>query len=926
MSYYPKTHVDDDGSNTAKKNAKPNKVAENPGGFFQPSSESNRPSQVKNNDLNAALNTLSNSSSTEQEKVAALQSISTIFVTQPTTLVQSDTNQTLAIMRSAVLSEPSSSSYLITVAGNTLVDIFNSQAPLSKQNLQDTFPLLLGMIGDPALSEESRTSLAHSLTTGLYVCQQPRILWKLTYDELSVYLNTTIPITQNSLLQKSFRSAVLEIEGALAAAHQTGFDSENFQRLSSSINNIASDISEPESVRVSAVFVVMSIFLSEMYKAPGYVENTLLMLKDILLEPMQTDYLIGVSASALYYGISPNRWTNNAMPTGQTLRAVIEANLTVLDAIGSSVQPNSTEVLLALIQACFDCSSLYSLLNTNDISQTLGHIAPFLNPGQWNDWTAQKTKDALGAINAIINQPHLTLSQSQMNIFLPQVKSLLNNPLASTELQTAAGGLIANCCFLAPEMFDLPEYRQMFNLDQSTATNMVSGSPDWKRATERFLADKDFQSIYLLAKHNPGQPIIKKLFETSNITYFGSYPLEIMEHQYYNSDHLTGKQVFFLATTKNRWEVSFGSFLEDEDYLSKFDVRIIEPGSDQKLADLTQSTANRLGIKTKTEDPNGPKIEFFVVGGHGSPESILLKPNRLHKTTGDPGYLDLTDKEILKQIEPYLSSNAQGFFVACSTAGSLPGYDLNIAELGAKYLKMKLWGAQQPSGLPTLIFEQTSGGRWRINDVSFGVPTTSYDYASVGNLPIASNSISGNGNQVDLSWQCSNAANTQGYEIERSADGIDFEKAGFVPSNNAGSYAFTDTQASAYYRIKQVNMDWVGTNGSKAYTFAFSPVYAPITTGVQPEKRTTEFRLDQNYPNPFNASTTISYSLPKQENVTLKIYDTLGREVRVLAENELQQAGEHKASFESLGLASGVYIYGIVAGKEKDRKKMVLLK
>jgi hypothetical protein len=88
----------------------------------------------------------------------------------------------------------------------------------------------------------------------------------------------------------------------------------------------------------------------------------------------------------------------------------------------------------------------------------------------------------------------------------------------------------------------------------------------------------------------------------------------------------------------------------------------------------------------------------------------------------------------------------------------------------------------------------------------------------------------------------------------------------------------------------------------------------------------SEFILYANYPNPFNPSTTISYDLPAEANVLLKVYDMTGREVTTLA-NDLQQAGHHTVQFTATsGLSSGAYIYQIQAGSFRERKKMLLVK
>jgi len=96
-----------------------------------------------------------------------------------------------------------------------------------------------------------------------------------------------------------------------------------------------------------------------------------------------------------------------------------------------------------------------------------------------------------------------------------------------------------------------------------------------------------------------------------------------------------------------------------------------------------------------------------------------------------------------------------------------------------------------------------------------------------------------------------------------------------------------------------------------------------------------DYALDQNFPNPFNPVTTISYALPQDGIVTLKIYDALGREVSTLV-NEFKQAGRYTTTFSATGgsasggdaskLSSGVYIYKLTSGKYSATKKMMLVK
>jgi hypothetical protein len=87
----------------------------------------------------------------------------------------------------------------------------------------------------------------------------------------------------------------------------------------------------------------------------------------------------------------------------------------------------------------------------------------------------------------------------------------------------------------------------------------------------------------------------------------------------------------------------------------------------------------------------------------------------------------------------------------------------------------------------------------------------------------------------------------------------------------------------------------------------------------------TSFALVQNYPNPFNPTTTISYSIPREELVQLKLYNTLGEEVLILI-NEVKQAGNYKYKLDATSLTSGIYFYRLQAGSFVETRKMVLMK
>jgi hypothetical protein len=102
---------------------------------------------------------------------------------------------------------------------------------------------------------------------------------------------------------------------------------------------------------------------------------------------------------------------------------------------------------------------------------------------------------------------------------------------------------------------------------------------------------------------------------------------------------------------------------------------------------------------------------------------------------------------------------------------------------------------------------------------------------------------------------------------------------------------------------------------------AFTP------TGVKDLDSETplNWKLLQNYPNPFNPTTVISYQIPEISQVSIKIYDLLGREVATLV-NEEQSAGWKEVRWNATHFANGIYLVRMQAGSFVDTKKMLFMK
>ncbi|MDX9925423.1 MAG: T9SS type A sorting domain-containing protein [Ignavibacteriaceae bacterium] len=115
---------------------------------------------------------------------------------------------------------------------------------------------------------------------------------------------------------------------------------------------------------------------------------------------------------------------------------------------------------------------------------------------------------------------------------------------------------------------------------------------------------------------------------------------------------------------------------------------------------------------------------------------------------------------------------------------------------------------------------------------------------------------------------------------------------------------------------------WVLCDGGKLFKIENASV---ITSIAAEEKIPENFLLYQNYPNPFNPTTNIEYDLPNSSQVSLKIYNIIGEEIRKLVD-EYQSLGKQKVTFEARGLPSGVYIYRLTAGDKIYSRKMIYTK
>jgi hypothetical protein len=104
-----------------------------------------------------------------------------------------------------------------------------------------------------------------------------------------------------------------------------------------------------------------------------------------------------------------------------------------------------------------------------------------------------------------------------------------------------------------------------------------------------------------------------------------------------------------------------------------------------------------------------------------------------------------------------------------------------------------------------------------------------------------------------------------------------------------------------------------------------SVFYSQLVSAIEEDPLPGSFTLHQNYPNPFNPATNISFGLNHSSSVTLKVFDVLGREIRTLINERLQQ-GSHSVQWNASDEPGGVYFYRLQSEGRAQSGKMLLVK
>jgi immune inhibitor A len=360
-------------------------------------------------------------------------------------------------------------------------------------------------------------------------------------------------------------------------------------------------------------------------------------------------------------------------------------------------------------------------------------------------------------------------------------------------------------------------------------------------------------------------------------------------------------------------------------------IYVINPNTRAKIGTLTSPVTSRYVSYDPTA--NGASGGFWVGDYFSDPTLITREGNTLRTLSysslgSSTNYGAAFDN--ISAGGPYLwfwgqagGGGTPQVLVQVSVATGLPtGVSHNVASDVGQGVGTPLAGG---------VFFTTGivAGKATLGGLLQGAPNRLFGYEIAdAPLPIQLATFTGSflsERVVKLTWTTLSEIDNYGFEVQKCADST-LEFATIDNSFLAGSgtsggryYSFIDSSSGPVYsyRLKQID---------RSFAVHYSdPIVPNSSTGIEQPIGPTTCALYQNYPNPFNPTTGVRFQVPGVSDVKLVVYDILGKEVAVLV-NERKAAGQYEVKFDGAGLASGVYIYRLVAEKYVETRRMLLVK
>ena len=407
----------------------------------------------------------------------------------------------------------------------------------------------------------------------------------------------------------------------------------------------------------------------------------------------------------------------------------------------------------------------------------------------------------------------------------------------------------------------------------------------------------------------------------------------------------------FVQSAKMFYRIDGGTYnevqlLQNPSDTTKYTGTIPAIASDSSLVDFfiwAQDNENR--IATMPADTSSPVNFFLVLNRNVTIQDVQYNPFGTD-ISGYNGYrVDLTGTISadttdfpggqVMALRVYMQ-NGEGPWsgIRIGTNGNMGNDVLNLRKGDNVTISGYIWDG---SAAPT--FNVT-----RIDSVTqITINSTGNSLPAFKDLETGTIGLGGNGSVAKEQWESVLIKYNSVLVTDENADG---------PPNNFGEMLVDDGSGDTRVELEDGNHDYHNLSdptrlyyvrtgstfdalsGLLYYSFGNYKLvprndddFVGFVSDVKGEKDVpTEYSLSQNYPNPFNPSTTIEYALPEGGDVSLRIFNLLGQEVRIIFDNDFQSAGTHRVVFDASSLPSGIYFYQFRTKNFVKVKKMILMK
>ena len=375
--------------------------------------------------------------------------------------------------------------------------------------------------------------------------------------------------------------------------------------------------------------------------------------------------------------------------------------------------------------------------------------------------------------------------------------------------------------------------------------------------------------------------------------------------------------------------VVWGSYMNSEIYYSSFDgitwsppENVSQNAGESYLPRIAIDQKNNVHVVWHDKSSGRWAIHYRTYDGQSwlpvvrisdslamalNPHVAVDRSNNLHVSFG--GYVNLT------------GSPAQAFYTNSTDGGASWSLPLQISKDTMETRNTEI--ALRGNGHPVIVWDQAVDITQSpvvvyiysstLEDSLWSAPQAVWDTSFSTTADMAIDSHDG----FHVVWDLYDPVKYLSRIVYSHSDGYQWSQ----PIDLSGANPFASDPHIVVDDSGRSHTIWLGGDNCVYYSQQTGTVSVPTTPFELPRA----IVLEQNYPNPFNPSTTISYSLLEASNIVIRIFDALGRDVKVL-EMGRQAAGIHTVYLDGSRLASGVYFYQLRTSRCALVRKMLLLR